>query len=76
MRACVSRVGSGLAGVSFMFCGPYALRVLWGHLPFLCVAAWTPLLFLVADELIERLKIAAAGLSSGLLQSNLAELPG
>jgi hypothetical protein len=53
-RRGVSRIGSGVAGVTYMLGAPYALHVLPGHVPFLCVAAWAPLVFLVADALLER----------------------
>lgn len=43
-----------IAGVIFMWGGAYYLHLFAGHLPNLCVMAWTPLLFLCIDQLIEK----------------------
>src|SRR4051794_40626796 len=43
--------GSILAGVTFMFCGPYFLHLYAGHLPHLAVMVWTPLMLLTLDQL-------------------------
>jgi hypothetical protein len=42
-----------LAGVIFMFSGPYYLHIYPGHLSNLCTMIWTPLLFLAIDGLFE-----------------------
>jgi hypothetical protein len=42
-----------LAGIMFMFSGPYFLHVYAGHLPHLCIMVWVPLLFLSLDKLNE-----------------------
>lgn len=43
-----------VAGTVFMWGGPYFLHVFAGHLPNLCAMAWAPLLFLIADDLLEK----------------------
>ncbi|HVT89558.1 MAG TPA: hypothetical protein VHD56_11945 [Tepidisphaeraceae bacterium] len=45
--------GSILAGVMFMFSGPYFLHLYAGHLPHLAVVIWTPLMLLTIDKLGE-----------------------
>ncbi len=40
-----------LAGIMFMFSGPYFLHIYAGHLPHLCVMVWVPLLLLAVDKL-------------------------
>jgi hypothetical protein len=45
--------GSILAGLMFMFSGPYFLHVYAGHLANLSVMIWTPLLLLAIDKLNE-----------------------
>lgn len=45
--------GSILAGVMFMFCGPYFLHLYAGHLPHLAVMVWTPLMLLSVDRLAQ-----------------------
>src|SRR4051812_1256035 len=42
-----------LAGVIYMFCGPYFLHVFAGHLPHIAIMAWPPLLFLAIDLAFE-----------------------
>lgn len=51
-RQC-SAAGSIIAGVMFMFSGPYFLHLYAGHLPHLAVMAWLPLMLLVIDQLAE-----------------------
>ena len=43
-----------LAGVLFMFSGPYFPHIYAGHLPNLCTMVWAPLLFLAIDGWLER----------------------
>jgi hypothetical protein len=45
--------GSILAGIMFMFCGPYFLHVYAGHLPHLAAMVWAPLMFLAIDQLAD-----------------------
>src|SRR3954469_9936990 len=45
--------GSILAGVMFMFSGPYFLHLYAGHLPHLDVMVWTPLMLLTIDKLAD-----------------------
>ena len=42
------------AAVLCMFSGPVFLHIYAGHLPNLCTMAWTPLVFLAVDGLIEK----------------------
>jgi hypothetical protein len=42
-----------LASVSTMFGGAFFLHIFPGHLPFLDASAWTPLILLTVDELLE-----------------------
>jgi hypothetical protein len=46
--------GSLLAGVLFMFSGPYFYHIYAGHLPHNAVMVWAPLLLLVVDRLVEK----------------------
>jgi hypothetical protein len=48
-----SIVAALLAGIMFMFSGPYFLHIYAGHLPHLCVMVWVPLLLLAIDKLNE-----------------------
>jgi hypothetical protein len=51
-RGCGVGIGGAiLAGVMFMFSGPYFLRLYAGHLPHLAVMVWTPLMLLAIDQL-------------------------
>jgi hypothetical protein len=43
--------GAILAGIMFMFCGPYFLHLYAGHLPHIAVMVWTPLMLLTIDKL-------------------------
>ena len=43
-----------LAGVLFMFSGPYFLHIYAGHLSNLCTMVWGPLIFLAIDGWLER----------------------
>jgi hypothetical protein len=52
-RRTVGPIGATVSGVTYMLCAPYIMHMLPGHVPFLAVAAWTPLVFLVADALID-----------------------
>jgi hypothetical protein len=46
--------GAGmLAGVMYMFSGPYFLHIYAGHLPHLCLMPWAPLLFCSIDGAID-----------------------
>ncbi|HVT90418.1 MAG TPA: YfhO family protein [Tepidisphaeraceae bacterium] len=45
-------VASLIGGTLFMFCGPIMMGVYAGHLPFLSVVAWSPLIFLCVDAII------------------------
>jgi hypothetical protein len=49
----IGRAGAILAGVMFMFSGPYFLHVYAGHLPHLCVMVWIPLMVLSLDRLAD-----------------------
>jgi hypothetical protein len=49
----LSRGGSILAGVMFMFSGPYFPHVYAGHLPHIAIMVWAPLLFLAIDLVME-----------------------
>jgi hypothetical protein len=52
-RRGVGAIGATLSGITYMLCAPYIMHMLPGHVPFLAVAAWTPLVFRVADALID-----------------------
>lgn len=54
------KVASLLGGTVFMFSGPYASHVYAGHLTYLCVVAWAPLLMLCVDAIIERRQLPIA----------------
>jgi hypothetical protein len=45
--------GSILAGVMFMFSGPYFLHIYAGHLPHICVMVWIPLMLLSLDKMAD-----------------------
>lgn len=63
--------GSILAGIMFMFCGPYFLHVYAGHLPHLGAMVWAPLMLLVIDQLAdtgEWLKWTLAGIGATSMQ--------
>ncbi len=45
-----SVAASIVAGMMFMFCGPYFLRIEAGHLPALDAMTWGPLLYLAVDR--------------------------
>jgi hypothetical protein len=49
----LSRGAGVLAGVMYMFCGPYFPHIFAGHLPHLALMPWVPLLFLAIDGAIE-----------------------
>lgn len=49
----VSIGGSIIAGIMFMFCGPYFLHVYAGHLPHVAIIVWIPLILLAIDGVIE-----------------------
>lgn len=51
---------SALGGTIFALGGPYILHLYAGHLTFLCVVAWTPLVFLAADRILAGRATAAA----------------
>lgn len=54
---CRARGGSIVAcivgGTIFALSGPYLLHLYAGHLTYVCVVAWTPLVFLAVDRIIE-----------------------
>jgi hypothetical protein len=54
-----------LAGSMFMFCGPQMLRVYGGIATYPCVIAWTPLLMLCIDAIIDGNRPAIACLAGG-----------
>jgi hypothetical protein len=54
-----------LAGVLFMFSGPYFAHISGGHLPNLCAMAWGPLIFLAIDRWLERRNAGAVLLGGG-----------
>ncbi len=60
----ISRGGATIAGASYMFCAPYALHILAGHVSFICTAAWAPLLFWCADGLLNDGKLKWAWIGS------------
>jgi hypothetical protein len=45
--------GSIIAGIMFMFGGPYFLHLYAGHLPHVAIIVWIPLILLAIDGLIE-----------------------
>ncbi|HMB96264.1 MAG TPA: hypothetical protein VKK61_09520, partial [Tepidisphaeraceae bacterium] len=47
----IAMSGSILAGMMFMFCGPYFSHLYPGHLPHLAVMVWAPLMLLTIDKL-------------------------
>ncbi len=49
----VGPVGSFVSGAAYVLSAPYIMHLLPGHVPFLSVAAWTPLVLLVADALVD-----------------------
>lgn len=49
----VGTSGSILAGVMYMFCGPYFLHLYAGHLPHLAVMVWTPLILMCLDRIAQ-----------------------
>lgn len=50
-RQGINAAGSIVAGIIFMFSGPFFMRVYAGHLPHLGVMIWTPLMLLALDAL-------------------------
>jgi hypothetical protein len=51
----ITRGGGILAGVMFMFCGPYFPHIYAGHLPHVAIMVWAPLLFLAIDLVMDGL---------------------
>jgi len=49
----VSRTGATLAGLTYMLSAHYFLHIMPGHLPWLCVTAWTPMVLMCCDGLID-----------------------
>lgn len=47
-----SAIAAALGGTMFALGGPYILHLYAGHLTYLCVVAWTPLIFLAADRIV------------------------
>jgi hypothetical protein len=45
-------VAAALGGTVFALGGPYVLHLYAGHLSYLCVVAWTPLVFLAVDRIV------------------------
>lgn len=62
--------GSILAGVMFMFSGPYFLHLYAGHLPHLAVIVWAPLMLLALDKLAStgNIKWAIFGVGAASMQ--------
>ena len=59
--------GSILAGIMFMFSGPFFLHIYAGHLPHLAAMVWAPLMLLAIDKLAdtgEWLKWTLAGIGA------------
>lgn len=52
-RRDISIGGSILAGMMFMFCGPYFMHIYAGHLPHLAAMVWAPLILLSLDGLAD-----------------------
>lgn len=46
----LGRLSCFLAGVVYMFAGPFFLHLFAGHLPQVCTLAWVPLIFLCLDR--------------------------
>lgn len=57
-----STVGSLLGGTIFMLGGPITMHVYAGYVTYLCVVAWTPLLFMCADAIVENRRPGRAAL--------------
>ena len=49
----ISTDGSIVAGIIFMFSGPYFMHIYAGHLPHIGVMIWTPLMLLSLDRLTQ-----------------------
>src|SRR5205085_11337615 len=49
----ISKTSAILAGVMFMFSGPYFPHLYAGHLPHIAIMIWAPLLFLAIDIVME-----------------------
>lgn len=62
-----SITASLLAGSMFMFAGPLLLRIYGGILTYPCVIAWTPLLMLCIDAIIEQRKAKVAMLAGAVI---------
>ncbi len=58
-------LAGALAGVLFMFSGPYFAHIYAGHLPNLCAMVWGPLIFLAIDRWLERRTVGAVLLGGG-----------
>jgi hypothetical protein len=58
--------GALLAGTIFMFSGPLMSRVYAGHLTFLFVTSWAPLIMLCVDLILDRRRVTAACLGGAL----------
>jgi hypothetical protein len=70
-------VSAGVAATLLMFSGPFALRVMMGQLTLLAALAWTPLLLLAVDRIVERPSLGwcLGGILAGTMQI-LAGYPG
>ncbi|MEA2709120.1 MAG: hypothetical protein QOF78_1721 [Phycisphaerales bacterium] len=51
-RGC-STVAALVGGTIFSLSGPYLLHLYAGHLTYLCVVAWAPLIFLAVDRILD-----------------------
>ncbi len=60
-------VAAVLAGVLFMFSGPYFLHIFAGHLPNLCAMVWGPLILLAIDGWFDRRTVPWLLLGAGAL---------
>lgn len=58
---------AAVAGVSFQMAAPIALRIYAGNLSVLCAAAWMPLVFWIAERLLEQPSGRAASLGGVIL---------
>lgn len=67
-------VASLMGGVLIMFCGPYFLHIMSGHMSNLCTMAWAPLLFLAIDGWFARRSLPWLGL--GMLAVSMQVLAG
>ncbi len=59
--------GSILAGIMFMFSGPYFPHIFAGHLPHIAIMVWAPMLFLSIDLCLENQFLRGSLLGIGVM---------